>query len=72
MSKSLVAQSLNTEPANILTAKEAAVILGIRHRSVLKAVSRGTLVGIRAGNQWYFEIGQVNQYKTRQTNRSTS
>lgn len=65
MSKSLVAQSLDTDTANILTAKEAAVVLEIQHRSVLKAVGRGTLVGIKAGNQWYLTREDVEKYKER-------
>ena len=71
MTKLLVAQVLNIEPDNILTAKEAAVMLGIQHPSVLKAISRDTLPATKAGSQWYLTVEDVEQYKVSRDGQTT-
>jgi excisionase family DNA binding protein len=65
MTKALVARLLEVDEKDILTAKEAAKILGIQHGSALKAAERGGLEGMLVGRTWFFMRTQVENYRTR-------
>jgi excisionase family DNA binding protein len=62
MTKTLVAQLLQVKDDDILTAKEAAELLGIQHGSALKAAERGGLEGMLVGRTWFFTRAQVEAY----------
>jgi excisionase family DNA binding protein len=66
MTKALVSHALKVPISEVLTAKEAAVALGIKHRSVLKAAGRGRLKGTKFGEgrgTWYFTRTEVERYR---------
>lgn len=63
MTKDIVARALGVSPSAICTAEEAARMLGIQHRSVLKAAERGTLKGTNVGRMWYFTIVEIETYR---------
>lgn len=54
---------MKVEADDLLTAKEARQVLGIQHRSVLKAISRGRLKARRVGFLYYITRQDVEQYR---------
>lgn len=68
--KTLIASLVGISTDEILTPQEAAEILGIQHRSVLKALERGTLNGIKVGDRWYMKRESVYVYRDRDTTSS--
>lgn len=61
--KKLIADKLGIPEEDVLTAKEAAGMLDIQHRSVLKAMSRGRLEAGQVGGRRYTTRQAVEQYK---------
>jgi excisionase family DNA binding protein len=59
----LIAKALGIGVGDVLTAKEAAELLGIRHRSVIKAISRGRLMARQVGRMWYTTAHAVEEYR---------
>lgn len=66
MTKTIIAQYLNADPADILTTAEAAAILGNTARAVTAAWKRGALVGVKMGESkgapLYFKRQDVAAY----------
>ena len=71
MSKALVAIVFEVDEADVLTAKEAASMLGIQHASALKAAERETLRGQKVGSMWFFVRTDVEQYRSKQCKTKT-
>lgn len=66
MTKHLLAQLFNCDPADVLTTAEAAALLGNTARAVTAAWKRGVLVGVKLGENkgapLYFRRADVEAY----------